>query len=193
MAKQRELLTYELVRELFDYKDGGLYWKSSRNGRGWAGDRFGRVHMDGYRNGYVHGLTVSEHRLIFLLHNGYYTENQIDHINRDKSDNRIENLREVSYSCNAKNCGLSVRSKSGVTGVTPNPRGNGWRVRVSIDGKLNHLKTCKELGEAVIVRWKAEVKHDYPDCNSTSSAYTYLREHGLIDCDGKLIEKVSVQ
>jgi hypothetical protein len=190
MSKQRDLLTYELVRELFDYKDGGLYWKSSVKRHGWPGDRFGSIRTDGYRYGTVRGVNALEHRLIFLWHNGYYPEQQIDHIDRCRSNNRIENLREVSQICNSRNRKVQANNKSGVTGVH---KTNGyWLVNMRVNGTTIHICYTDNFINAVASRWKAEVEHNYPNCSSTSSAYTYLKERGLIDCDGNLVENMPV-
>jgi hypothetical protein len=94
----------QLLKDYFDYKDGGLYWKVQRAYTMQIGQRFGFVETKGYRKGMIHKKTYREHRLIWIWHNGDISDNlQIDHINRNPLDNRIENLRLVTNSQNQKN------------------------------------------------------------------------------------------
>ena len=89
-------ITYEFVRSVFDYDpEGFLVWKSSLNNQ-FAGKRAGGVDKNGYW--YVQ-LTrfkkkVPAHRLIFLWHHGFMPK-MVDHANRVRTDNRIENLRII--------------------------------------------------------------------------------------------------
>ena len=96
-------LTQERVRELFDYHDGQLIWRKphGRWGRlpaglvaGYQQTRYGKP---SYRSAQVDGRTQYVHRLIWLWHHGVWPKNgQIDHIDRDPTNNRIENLRDVT-------------------------------------------------------------------------------------------------
>lgn len=117
-------LTQDVVRELFTYDPtaGGLYW------RGWtgrwgatqgAGRRFGSIGPRGYRAGGIRSHTVKEHRLVWLYIHGAWPVGVIDHINGDKSDNRVENLRDVPQAVNTQNRkGAGRLSNTGVLGVT---------------------------------------------------------------------------
>ena len=90
--------------ELLTYEDGRLYWAVNRRGGAKAGDRAGCAVNNGYRHVVVDGKGILEHRIIYEMHHGPIPKGmQIDHINHDKSDNRIENLRVVTASENARN------------------------------------------------------------------------------------------
>ena len=100
------MITQKLLNELFTYdeNDGGLYWKISKMGVT-KGARFGYEEKNNnYRKGIVNGNEIREHRLVWMYHNGDIPNGLIiDHINRKQNDNRIQNLRAVTYSMNNKN------------------------------------------------------------------------------------------
>ena len=111
---------------------------------------------------------------------GYLPEHQIDHRNRIRFDNKWANLRHVTQQCNMKNCKLSSRNKSGITGVTWIKRDNIWRSGICSNGKIYNLGSFKNLKNAVIARWKGEKKYDFPNCNTASTTYQYLKNENFI-------------
>lgn len=92
MAEQT--LTQELLNERFEYRDGNLYWKVAVNNTVKIGALAGCATKGGYRLIGVNDLMYKSHRLIFLMHNGYLAD-KIIRIDRDKTNNRIENLKGV--------------------------------------------------------------------------------------------------
>lgn len=118
-SKAAERLTVEFLRECFEYRDGVLYWRSRPAHhfqraadhatfiKKSAGKPAGRKEPRGYvcvkfrNNG--HGVCVSAHRIVWAMHHGAWPTLHLDHINRVRHDNRIENLREVTPAENAKN------------------------------------------------------------------------------------------
>jgi HNH endonuclease len=111
------MITQEKIKSLFDYKCGSLYWKVKRPHIN-VGDKAGYILTKGYRRIKINGLSYPEHHLIWLYHNGSLPKDQIDHINRIKDDNRIENLRECNNSENNQNrmpkkYGVYFHKKSG--------------------------------------------------------------------------------
>ncbi len=98
-------MTTEELRELFDYKDGCLYWKKTGSGRK-ANGLLGCKNKLGYWQCKVKNKQWHVHRLIWLWHgNKLIPGMQIDHINRNPSDNQIENLRQVTPAKNRQNNG----------------------------------------------------------------------------------------
>lgn len=93
MITQQELLSR------FLYKDGTLIYKYSI-GKRKLGTIAGYIKPDGYWRVYIRNKAYYLHRLIWLYHYGKFPSKELDHINGDKSDNRIENLREVSHKDN---------------------------------------------------------------------------------------------
>lgn len=136
----------ELFKEYFEYKDGFLIWAKTSGTRGIKGTKAGKIRKDGYYDVGLKGKYYLVHRIIFALHNGYIPE-VIDHINRDPSDNRIENLREVNYSQNAFNSKISKNNTTGVKGIRLT-KNNKYEARVAVNKITTQIGTFETLMEA---------------------------------------------
>ena len=149
---QQELLS------LFDYRDGVLYWKitgpkRSKTKRAGYLDPF-----SGYDYVRVNKKLRRVHRLIWCMFYGY-EPSEIDHINRNRADNRIENLREVSRSENCYNHPLRKDSTSGVRGVSWNKIKNKWRVYINVKKQRLELGHFNDFDLACLVAEEARDKH----------------------------------
>lgn len=123
----------ERIRELFRYEDGHMYWRehAPKRKRGSLGCAAGdptkrggqRLQMP------VDGRMVYVHRAVWAWHHGEWPADQIDHINGNPRDNRIENLREVTPRQNVEN----VR-RGGVTFERRKVE-RPWRARIMVDGQ----------------------------------------------------------
>jgi hypothetical protein len=141
-------LTQGKAKELFEYKNGGLYWKVRTARSVHVGDRFGSVDKaTGYRRGSVFNKLWYEHRLVFLYHHGYLPK-VIDHINRICDNNRIENLREATTSQNSMNRGKNRNNTSGKPGVSFDKRRGKCGVRVGVNGKVKRFGYYADFKEA---------------------------------------------
>ena len=169
------MLTQERVKELFEYKDGDLIRKIA-SGCYKKGSIAGSQ-LRGYVRTGVDGFAYFNHRLIWLWCNGYFPENQIDHIDRDKSNNKIENLREVSRTCNLRNTGLPSTNTSGVKGVFWHKQWGKWAARITICRNHIHLKYSTDFTEAVAHRLAAEQAEGWAGCDSSSTAFEYMQEY----------------
>jgi hypothetical protein len=95
----------------------------------------------------VNGRMFKGHRLAWLLVHGEFPKGHIDHINGNPSDNRIENLRDVSRSINMQNERKArTHNLTGLLGVSPN--GSGWRSEIRIAGKKKNLGTFSTSQQA---------------------------------------------
>lgn len=173
------MLTYEKVRELFHYnrKSGKLFRKTSRGG--WKkGEEAGYFDAsNGYLSTTVDGKNYRVHRLVFLWLYGYLPENDIDHRDRTKLNNRPYNLREASRSCNSRNSKLSKRNTSGIKGVYWSKAAKKWQAYICIGKRNRHLGIFKNFDEAVCYRLAAEQCLDWDGCDSSSPAYKYVRKN----------------
>lgn len=142
---------FELFHSYFnlDIETGYLTRKFTIGGKQ-KGGRAGTTHHSGYRIVKIKGKCYAEHRLIWFMHYGYWPF-EIDHINLDKSDNRISNLREVTKSQNAWNIKLSSRNSTGTKGLSEVGDAY-WRAKISFNGEahIRHFpKTLKGKKEAI--------------------------------------------
>ena len=171
------IVSYEQVRELLDYDDvsGNLFWVSDKRSRV-KGRVAGGVDRDGYRYLVVNQRKYKSHRIIWLWYHGYYPENDIDHIDGDKTNNRIGNLRETVDFCNCRNRGLRKDNKTGVPGIHWNARLGKWAARITNLGERHHLGYFSTIREAVVQRHAAEIEHDWPNCQTTSPAFLFLQK-----------------
>jgi hypothetical protein len=148
----------EWVRAHFLYMpDGHLVWIAHRYKR-LIGTVADTKTYEGYRRVNVMGRSVAAHRVVWVLLRGEEPE-VVDHINGDKQDNRIENLRSVSRLANNQNKRKASRaSKSGVLGAFAAKRGVGFISRVCADGKRHELgwfPTAQEAHEAYVMAKRA--------------------------------------
>lgn len=150
-------LTLEKVHELFSYdkKSGNLIRKKTTSPKAKRGNVAGYINVAGYRKTSIDGFQYYNHRLIWLLLNGVWPNKQIDHINGNKGDNRIENLREVSVSENAQNRSKQSNCSSGEKCIWWKKDRKKYRVRVGVSGKYYHIGYFKNLQDAVLARNKA--------------------------------------
>lgn len=153
-------MTQETLRELFEYKDGNLYWKfkTHKSGVNRIGTIAGCITVEGYRLIKVNRIIWLAHRLIFMYHNGFFPET-IDHINKNKSDNRIENLREATYSQNNANRSIHKNNNSGLKGVFKRKDRNLWMAKVNLNGKRVYIKSFRTKEEAYEAYKKAAIIH----------------------------------
>jgi len=169
-------MTQKQAKKIWKYnpETGELTWKVAR-GNAKPGGKAGNPDKRGYLRVQYKGKKYLVHRLAWLIVHGYLPENQVDHIDRDPSNNRLSNLREVTASCNMKNASKLSNNTSGVTGVHLFKKTGQWTAFIRVNGHLFHLGLFSDFREAVIARHKAEVKHNWPGCNSSTPAIRYLR------------------
>jgi len=155
-------MRYEGVIDLLEYRDGELYWKVTRRGKTRKGVKAGNKKADGYVRVKYGGKLLYAHRIIYTMFHGPIPEGmEIDHIDGNRSNNRIENLRCVDKATNLRAAAKRLRktNKSGVTGVYYHKRHKGWVARIRVDGKIIDLGFRKDFFEAVCLRKSAEVRY----------------------------------
>ena len=148
-------LTVDLLNHLFEYdkETGNLIWKIQQRGIR-KGSIAGSVKSHGYLCVGINYKSYRAHRLVFLMHKGYLPKT-IDHINGDKLDNRIENLRAATVGQNQHNRKTNANNTSGYKGVSWNKGCNKWLSQIKLEGKRIHLGYFDNLEEAAEVVRKA--------------------------------------
>lgn len=150
----------KLLSSMLRYDNGNLYWLEWRNGV-----RKDLIAGTLTKNGYVSvgskGVKAYAHRIVWFMHYGEIPKGfDIDHINHDRTDNRIENLRIVSRSENLKNKGV-VLSSSGEMGVYWSAASGKWDASLTVDGKKRYLGLFTSIDEAKKARVIANKIHGY--------------------------------
>lgn len=169
----RKMLTQKRIKELFCYENGELIRKIKVPG-GERGSVAGYKSKRGYIVTMVDGKLYKNHRLVWLWHNGYLPEYFIDHIDQNCSNNRIENLREASQSCNMRNS-RQQKTTTMVKGVRE--EGGKYRVRIVINKKQYHIGYTSCLLEAACIRLFVEQCVNWAGCDKTSPAYLFVKRH----------------
>jgi len=117
----------------------------------------GSVNNLGYVKIKLNGKSYAAHRLAFLYVTGSWPENQVDHINRIRTDNRWENLRKASNAENMLNTVLHKNNISGVPGITWDKILKMWRVNY----RTKYYGVFKRLKDAKIKRKQLEEEDGY--------------------------------
>ena len=174
-------MNYDYLRSILDYNpDSGVFRWRVNKGTVKAGTVAGYKRPDGYIQIMVDGKNYFAHRLAWMYIHGYILENDIDHIDRDPSNNRINNLREASRQCNLRNTGNPVNNTSGIKGIYWQKAVGKWHARIKINGKYKYLGLYDDFDKAVLARYKAEKAVNWSGCDSRSPSYRYLKERNLI-------------
>ena len=141
----------ELLRRLFDYRDGKLFWRIGGSGKR-VGDEAGMITEKGYRRIRVERHLHMAHRLVWAYHFDNVPQ-WIDHIDEDKLNNRIENLRPASKEQNGYNISHRKNNRSGVKGVYWSTRNNKWVAEISVNKQIRRVGYFEniDLAELVVI------------------------------------------
>ena len=180
MSKDYSILSIDYLHSVFDIdpsSPSGLRWKAERSENHFPSYRTYRSWHSQYagtsagfkgskkRSPYwkvrLNGSDWYVHRIIYAMHHGYHVTQQIDHIDGNGLNNRIENLREVSQFKNARNVRKYSRNTSGFTGVNWAANCNKWRVQANYEGTRYQLGFFENFEEAVAVRKAFNLSHDF--------------------------------
>ena len=142
------------LRSLFRYdpETGQIFWREDQcMGRVKAGDRAGCVKSNGYVRIQYKRTMLQAHRVAWALFYGEWPDEFIDHINRDRADNKVENLRRASHKENMRNTPTRSHNRSGMKGV--HIAGRRFRARITANGKkvsLGRFDTAEAAHEAYV-------------------------------------------
>lgn len=156
------LLTVERLREALHYSpETGLFnWKISTSARRAAGSLAGCRRPSGYFAINLDGVSYPAHRLALFWFHGKPSECQhVDHIDRNPSNNRLLNLRELTCSENLQNSKVNSRNVSGIKGVSWDSRERKWCASLQVNKRFLRLGLFKLMEDAVEARKAAEILH----------------------------------
>jgi hypothetical protein len=178
---KKPLPTPEQLRQLLRYEPetGKLFWRQrtpemfTENWK-WTADAqcrrwntryagreaFTAVDARGYKIGAIFCVSLSAHRVAWALHCGAWPEDQVDHANGVRTDNRWANLRAADIFQNNRNVRSAAGSSSKYLGVCWESRRNRWRSVIKIARKQIHLGTFK-LEDDAARAYDAAAQHHY--------------------------------
>ena len=147
-----------------DFENGLLYWKrrdvdlfaTKRSATIWNLRFAGQLalnanHITGYKCGQIFGVPLLAHRVLFAMKHGYWPK-EIDHINGNRTDNTIKNLREVTRLQNSKNQKIPAKNTSGHIGVSWNKRDKRWTAYITVNKKRKALGNFINIDDAIACR-----------------------------------------
>jgi len=172
-------LTAEIARELLTYNPdtGKLFWKerpakyfnnpnyTKRWNTQWAGKEafkaitYRKSGQISRLDGHLLNKKYLAHRIAWLIYYSEWPKNEIDHINQDPTDNRIENLRDVTHAENNKNRTLQNNSTTGYLGVSKHH--GKYRAEICINNIKKHLGCYDTVEEAAAVRAVASINYNF--------------------------------
>jgi len=150
-------LSKEMLNELFEYRDGEIYYKVSRS-RNKAGEKAGTLCNKKYYRVKIDGKVYLNHRIIFMMHYGYLPK-EIDHIDGNKLNNKIENLRPASHAENQWNTKKRKDSNANVKGVSWHKKNKMWNVKINCNNNRYNIGYFKDLELAELVAIEARNKY----------------------------------
>lgn len=181
MVAKIERFPAALMRLAFDYdpNTGRIFWKARTaemvaafglrarhpvedwNARYAGREAFTADNGKGYRLSLIFGCMARAHRVAWAIHYGEWPALFLDHINGDRADNRIANLRQVNHVENGRNARRASSNRSGQTGVRWNAKKKKWRARITIEQRKIELGDFDLFKDAVAARKAAERKHGF--------------------------------
>jgi hypothetical protein len=151
-------LTPDQIKQLlaYDPSTGAFVWRPRD---GWRNNRAGRlagaVGKDGYVRISIQRKSYLAHRLAWAHVYGEWPSHWLDHVNRNRADNRIINLRGASAGANAQNTPRYQNNKSGCKGVYAHSWGK-WEAYITINRKRIYLGVYESLQDAKAARLAAQ-------------------------------------
>lgn len=159
----------ERLRELIDYDSAtGDFTHIVARGPCKAGSKAGCLNGLGYVRVCVDGVDYSGHRLAWFYHHGEWPPEQVDHINGDRADNRICNLRLADNSQNNQNRPLQSNNTSGYKGVSLHRKSGLWFAYAQLKGRRHSAGY-----------------HKTPEAASAAASDLRLRLHGVFANNGR--------
>jgi hypothetical protein len=161
----KECLNYDPLSGNLEWKDRPLsHFRSTRGWRTWN-SRYSKKTAGFESEGYIHlrilGKNWRAHRIAWAIYHGTEPKTIIDHRNGDGTDNRLENLRDVSHIQNNRNAKRFVTNTSGRVGVSWHTRYQQWCAYIGFEGKILFLGQFDNKQEAIKAREAAELKYEY--------------------------------
>ena len=160
------MITQSELRNLVTYDaDAGVLRWTMKRGRTRPGDRVGGLDREGYRRVRIDNRQYLEHRLVWLWHHGEFPR-ILDHIDRNRDNNRLENLRLCNESQNAANAEKPSHNTSGYRGVYFERGRDKWiaRIRIVVDGNRTRYRIGRyDTAEEAAIAYNVHMMRHFRD------------------------------
>lgn len=155
------MVDVSLIRGAFIYcpMNGKILNAKNRAPNSKKGSESGWVDVHGYRRVSINGIKHYAHHIAWMLYFGAVPKGVIDHINQNKLDNRISNLRDVAQSENCRNTPMRSYNKSGHQGVSWNDNSGKWIVQMKFNGASIYAGIYEDINDAINARDKMYNKY----------------------------------
>ena len=155
-------LTVDDVLSVLRYiEETGAFVRTKGMGGRHAGSVAGSLDRHGHRLIHVFGRRIAAHRLAWFVSYGKWPSHEIDHINGERDDNRLVNLREATHAENLQNQrrAKSDNKSTGILGAYKSNKRGRWESKIQINGKLKYLGTFEspDAAHEAYVRAKREL------------------------------------
>lgn len=157
------MITQKELKDNFSYNtDTGIFIRLTfRSPKALISKEAGSKTSQGYLSVYFDTRSYLLHRLAWLYVYGEWPKHQIDHINHDRTDNRLCNLRAVTHKDNGRNAKKPSTNTSGCVGIHFRKDANKWRPVIMVNNKNISLGYYKNKEDAIKVRKEAEIKYNF--------------------------------
>jgi hypothetical protein len=170
-------ITLERLKELVEYNSelGRFFWLQSRHNSMKKGTEAGSFDAHGYGQIVLDRKIYKEHHIVWFYHTGEWPDQQIDHINHQRRDNRFENLRLADNSENHKNRPMQRNNTSGFVGVYWDKRG--WfESYIHIHRRKIRLGRFAEIEDAIEARKRANKEYGFHENHGVGNGITQRPE-----------------
>lgn len=172
-------ITNDYLKEVLkhDIDTGNFIWvkKTSPKSRVNIGEIAGNLNNDGYRRIKLNGKKYQEHVLVWFYHYGKFPNEFLDHVDGDKANNRLENLRECSQGENNRNRAIASNNTTGFRGVTFCKQNGKFKATAHFNGEKIHLGYyITDLEASDVVEYNTKLLHGefYKDSRKTDENKT---------------------
>ena len=147
------MLDLQYLKTVLDYDSntGVFTHRTTRSPKAFPGAKAGRINTNGHRQIGLDGERYMAHRLAWFWVHGIWPSDEIDHINGNRDDNRIRNLRSATRKQNMENQALHCNNASGFRGISWHKANEKWTAYVNHNGKRFYLGIYSSVTEAVAV------------------------------------------
>jgi hypothetical protein len=160
-TSKQQALTHSYVLSILDYNsETGIFtWKKRMSSKAMPGDKAGCMTPTGYIALSIDKHIYYAHRLAWFYYYTVWPTQQIDHIDQNKQNNAIANLRNVDQFTNCHNRNITQSNTSGYKGVSYNQSRNRWTASIKINHRTIYLGSFIEKKYAIKARQEAELKY----------------------------------